>query len=105
MASTMASRFVETPALSPPLSHQWERGDNTDGFRRCWLPQPRNSRIASSIAVPSSALRAPFQPTAASGRSALSLNGISSVSDRQPKVWPMYFDASLSASALYLLAA
>ncbi|MNN93298.1 hypothetical protein D3C81_2117150 [compost metagenome] len=55
--------------------------------------------------MPSSALFAPFHPTTGSGRSALSLNGISSVSARHPKVWPMYFDASFSASALYLLAA
>ena len=61
--------------------------------------------IACSIAAPSDALRSPFQPTRSSGRLALSLNGISSVSDRQPNSLPMYFDASFSASSRYLLAA
>ena len=50
-------------------------------------------------------LRAPFQPTCASGRSALSLNGISSVSATHLKWWPMYLEASVSMSSLYLLAA
>ena len=42
------------------------------------------SRIGCSTASPKRWLRAAFQPTRASGRLALSLKGISRVSDRQP---------------------
>ena len=43
---------------------------------------------AVSASAPSRRERAPLQPCSGSGRSALSLNGISSVSERPPNVWP-----------------
>src|SRR5215831_18845161 len=57
---------------------------------------------ASTAAAPSRLLRSPFQPTSASGRSALSLNGISRVSERQPKASPTCLDASVGLTLVSL---
>src|ERR1700753_1663331 len=54
-----------------------------------------------STALPSSALRAPFQPVSGSGSLALSLNGSSTVSDRQPKAWVMCGEPMVSVSSVY----
>src|SRR5690606_5975021 len=65
-------------------------------------PRRTCASIGCNIARPSCALRAPFQPRSGSGVRALSLNGISSVSDTHLNSWPTYLDASLSMSSRYL---
>jgi hypothetical protein len=65
----------------------------------------KEQRIACSTgcstAAPRRALRAPSQPTCGSGSLALSLNGSSRVSDRQPKACVMCGEPMVSVSSLY----
>ena len=57
---------------------------------------------ASSAAAPRRLLRRPSQPTFSSGRSALSLKGISSVSESAPNACPTYFDARVRLALVSL---